>query len=71
MINTFGLGRAGSGGGVTIYVGVADTDTEIVELSSDIGGALTSNIEDIAVVGSQISPLQGESLSSPALTSEI
>lgn len=70
MINTFGLGSAGTGGSV-ILVGEAESNIEQVFLSSDIGGTLTSEVTNISVLGTQVSPLQSDTLTAFDLSSEI
>ena len=70
MINTFGLGSAGTGGNV-ILVGEAESNIEQVFLSSDIGGTLTSEVTNISVLGTEVSPLQSDTLTAFDLSSEI
>lgn len=70
MINTFGLGSTGTGGNV-ILVGEAESNIEQVSLSSDISGTLTSEVTNISVLGTQVSPLQSDTLTAFDLSSEI
>ena len=70
MINTFGLGSRGTGGNV-ILVGEAESNIEQVFLSSDIGGTLTSEVTNISVLGTQVNPLQSDTLTAFDFSSEI